>query len=424
MISLQAEGALWAAQQARESFGPYLGVSRYAAQILEDPYEYPHKEGANPFGSLFGPKPRKAARCRCLPPNENMPSPDALLPDPCSVGDAPGGTTNVDKAAKAIYMHPVYITGDANGGAGDKALDKCKVGDIVWVDRDTKTILSMCEVADTPNKEGNASCAVDLAARVSGEGGAATIPGAPAGIPPFDPYVPSKSLPDYSHVENAIDADVIEKFMKDNGHPWHEEDYQLNIVGVQNSEAGPPPALTNLFDDFFTVTYKVNGVTQFKIWPCTTRPGEMYLMGKNNSDGTRTVMNSLGTAFMPTHKTAVRAPGTYMVGAHGKSGYTAVRTTWQKLPSFRDNTWENRYDEINYQVESIGLNLHRSSKTGTSPFVNYWSGGCQVFANISHFMEFITLAQKHESIWGAGATKSTLGYTLVSSAELPAGWNA
>jgi len=66
MIELQAEGSLWAAQQARESFGAYLGVSRYAAQVLEDPYDYPIKSKAkNPildFGALFGSKPRMAAR--------------------------------------------------------------------------------------------------------------------------------------------------------------------------------------------------------------------------------------------------------------------------------------------------------------------------------------------------------------------------
>jgi len=90
MISLQAEGALWAAQQSRESFGAYAGVSRYAAQVLEDPYVHPaEKTGWNVFGSLFGAKPRKACRCRCLPPSENMPSPDSLLPDPCALGNGP-----------------------------------------------------------------------------------------------------------------------------------------------------------------------------------------------------------------------------------------------------------------------------------------------------------------------------------------------
>ena len=98
MISLLSEGALWAAQQSKESFGLYLGVSRYAAQILEDPYVHPRADSTNPFGSLFGAAPRKACRCRCLPPSENMPSPDSLLPDPCALGTGTAGKTNEEKA--------------------------------------------------------------------------------------------------------------------------------------------------------------------------------------------------------------------------------------------------------------------------------------------------------------------------------------
>jgi hypothetical protein len=426
MIELQAEGSLWAAQQARESFGAYLGVSRYAAQVLEDPYDYPIKsKKKNPlldFGSLFGAKPRQAARCRCLPPNENMPSPDVLLPDPCAVGDAAGGATKEDKTAKAIFMHPLYVTAKASAGAGEK-LD-FKVGDIVWVDRESKTIIGLCESSDIPKKTtAEDACSLDLKKLhdAGGAGGGGTNPMNPAGIPPFEPYTPSSKLPDYTHVENAIDAGVIEKFMKDNGYQWYEEDYQLNIVGVTNSEAGPLPNLTNLFDDFFTVTYKVNGETQFHIWPCTTRPGEWYLLGRPNSAGTRTKLNEVGTAFMPTHKTAVRHPNTYMVRQHNT--YEAVGTQYKKLVSFRDNDWNSQYNEINQQVASVGLNLHRSSPKGTSTYVNNWSGGCQVFANIGHFMEFMTLAKKCESIWGT-LHKSILGYTLVNSNELPSGWNA
>ena len=423
MIELQAEGALWAAQQSRESFGPYASVSRYAALVLEEPRLHPPSKGANGlknlFGSLFGAEPRYQCRCRCLPPDENMPSPDVLIPDPCTILEGPGAE---NQTVRRVLMHPVYITAKSSTCAGADELKGMGQGDIVWVDRETKTIVGMCAKNDpTGDSKGAAkACAVDLAA-LFGEGG---VPvgsnGNPAGVPPFPPYVQADHLPDYSHVENAIDASVIEKFMKDNNYPWHEEDYQLNIVGVQNSEAGPPPELTNLFDDFFTVTYKVNGETQFHIWPCTTRPGDWYLIGKPQSDGTRKMMNKVGTAFMPTHKTAVRGPGTYMVGDH--RSYEAVRTTYQKLPSFLDGNRTNQYDEINHQVESVGLNLHRSSAKGTSQFVGPWSGGCQVFANIGHFMEFMTLANKCDSIWGKGHD-SILGYTLVSSAELAAGWN-
>jgi len=422
MIELQAEGALWAAQQSRESFGPYASVSRYAALVLEEPRLHPPSKGANGlknlFGSLFGAEPRYQCRCRCLPPDENMPSPDVLIPDPCTILDGPGAE---NQTVRRVLMHPVYITAKSSTCAGADELKGMGQGDIVWVDRETKTIVGMCAKNDpTGDSKGAAkACAVDLAALFGegGAGGGGTNPMNPAGIPPFEPYTPSSKLPDYSHVENAIDAGVIEKFMKDNGHPWFEEDYQLNIVGVTNSEAGPPPNLTNLFDDFFTVTYKVNGVPQIKIWPCTTRPGEWYLLGRPNSAGTRTKLNDAGTAMMPTHKTTIRHPNAYRVRLH--KGYEAVGTRSGEWITFRDNNWDSQYNELNKQAKNVGLNLHRSSPKGTSTYVDNWSGGCQVFANIGHFMEFMTLARKHEELWGAG----TFSYVLVESAELPSGWN-
>ena len=428
MIELQAEGSLWAAQQARDSFGAYLGVSRYAAQVLEDPYDYPIKSKAkNPlldFGSLFGAKPRQAARCRCLPPDENMPSPDVLLPDPCAVGSAAGGATKEEKTAKAIFMHPLYVTAKASAGAGEK-LD-FKVGDIVWVDRESKTIIGLCESSDIPKKTtAEDACSLDLKklhdAGGTSNGGAPNgnyTAGSPAGVPPFDPYIASSRLPDYSHIENAIDAGVIEKFMKDNGHVWYEEDYQLNIVGVTNSEAGPPPNLTNLFDDFMTITYKVNGETFFHIYPATTRPGKTWALGNPQSNGTLEPLNPDGLGFIPTHKTSIREDA-YKIRGHGKTRYEAMGTNGKHMDIWRDPVFDTIYSQTIAEFGNKGMNIHRSSKTGTSTVVNKWSGGCQVFANIGHFMEFMTLANKHRELWG-----NTFTYTLVESAELPSGWSA
>jgi len=145
-----------------------------------------------------------------------------------------------------------------------------------------------------------------------------------------------------------------------------------------------------------------------------------WLLGNPQKNGTLKPLNDAGVAFMPTHKTAVRQPG-YRVRKH--ISYEAVGTN-SPYPgvTFRDANWDTQYAEINQQQKNVGLNLHRSSGTGTSTLVNKYSGGCQVFANVGHFMEFMTLARKHEEIWGGGYD-STLGYTLVSSAELPAGWN-
>jgi len=418
MIGLLAEGALWAAQKSRESFGAYAGVSRYAAIVLEDPFDFPPGVPFYDFiHALFGSKPRKACRCRCLPPSENMPSPDSLLPDPCALGNGPAGKTNEEKALKAIYMHPLYVTAKSNDGAGSKELDDISTGDIVWVDRKTKTIIGMCETADIPrNTTAGQTCAASLAALISGQNFA------PEQNPPYAPYTPASQLPDYSHIENAIDATVIETFIKANGHPWFEGDYQLNIVGVQNSEAGPPPTLTNLFDDFITVTYKVNGVTQFRIWPFTSRPGHTWLVGNPQSNGTIAPMNPLGTGFIPTHKTSIQEKGAYGIRLHNGK-YEALGTNWDRQQShFRDPNWDTNYDQVNLAMGNTGMNIHRSSTSanGGSGYVNKYSAGCQVFANIGHWQEFMTLARKHEEVWGV----KTFSYILIDSAELPAGRNA
>ena len=419
MIELQAEGALWAAQQARESFGSYMGVSRYAAQVLEAPYDYPKKSRSkNPLllvGSLFGAKPRKAARCRCLPPSENMASPDALLPDPCTVGDgnAAGKVSKEEKIAKAIFMHPLYTTAKASDAPGASDLTGIKVGDIVWVDRESKTILGICESSDIPKKStATDACAINLQ-DIFSEGGTTPTPNPNGDINVLGGLQASLDT------ANNINETVIEKFMRDNGHPWYEEDHQINIVGITNSKAGPPPKSTNRFDDFITVTYKVNGVTQFKIYPATTRPGETYLIGNPQSDGTLEPLNSLGVALMPTHKSAIRQD-TYMMRGHGVSGYEALGTRWGSSNLiYRDNNWDTTYDEgVIKDVGNFGLNIHRSSPTGTSHKINKWSGGCQVFANIGNFNEFMTLARKHREVWG-----NTFTYTLISSDELPAGWD-
>ena len=416
MIELQAEGALWAAQQSRESFGSYVGVSRYAAQVLEEPYDSPPKtKSKNPLlllGALFGAKPRKAARCRCLPPNENMPSPDVLLPDPCTVGDSAGKVAQKEKIAKAIFMHPLYTTAKASDSPGSSDLTGIKVGDIVWVDRESKTIIGICESSDVPKKSTTTdACSINLQ-EIFSEGGTSPTPN------PDGETTVLGGLQVSLDTANNIDETVIEKFMRENGRPWYEEDYQLNIVGITNSKAGPPPELTNKFDDFITVTYKVNGVTQFKIYPATTRPGRTWLIGNPQSDGTLEPLNPAGTAFMPTHKSAVRQDA-YEIRLHGgKYEALGTRGASQNL-IFRDNNWDTKYDEgINSTVGNFGLNIHRSSATGTSTFVNKWSGGCQVFANIGNFNEFMTLAKKHKEIWG-----NTFTYTLITSEELPAGWD-
>ena len=65
--------------------------------------------------------------------------------------------------------------------------------------------------------------------------------------------------------------DRIEAAVKASGHKWFDEkgDYELNIVGIRNSTTGS--LVTNVFDDFITVSYKENGNWKFWSWPATTQ---------------------------------------------------------------------------------------------------------------------------------------------------------
>lgn len=48
--------------------------------------------------------------------------------------------------------------------------------------------------------------------------------------------------------------------------------FDVNIVGIRNSSKGAK--VTNLFDDWITISYKENGKWKFYIYPATTEAGK------------------------------------------------------------------------------------------------------------------------------------------------------
>ena len=70
----------------------------------------------------------------------------------------------------------------------------------------------------------------------------------------------------------------IETAVKAKGYAWFEgaKDYDVNIVGVRNSATGQ--TVTNAFDDAITVSFKIDGVWQYKEWVNTTDPGKKGVM--------------------------------------------------------------------------------------------------------------------------------------------------
>ena len=73
-----------------------------------------------------------------------------------------------------------------------------------------------------------------------------------------------------------LTREIIEKAVKQKNYKWFETgDYNLNIVGVRNSDTGNK--VTNKFDDNITVSFKCGGDWEFYTYDCTTDPGRYWV---------------------------------------------------------------------------------------------------------------------------------------------------
>ena len=190
----------------------------------------------------------------------------------------------------------------------------------------------------------------------------------------------------------------IEKAVKSKGYVWFNDDknigYDLNIVGVRTSETGKK--VTNVFDDVLTLSYKVNGVWQFKQWLMTADPG---------TKGVREFKNPNGVARL--------VPGQYrkshQLGLH-QGKYLALKQQ-NPVKVFRDPNKDAVYDENKIQEGIFGINIHKAGANST--WVENWSEGCQVFKRSADFEEFLAICKKAEPIFGNNFT-----YTLIESKDI------
>lgn len=191
----------------------------------------------------------------------------------------------------------------------------------------------------------------------------------------------------------------VEQAVKSKGYAWFEsnKDYDLNIVGIRNSSTNK--VLTNRFDDWITVSYKVGGVWQFNIWPITTDPGSKYTKDQ--------LLNASGVARLVPGQYR----GSHQIGLH-QGKYPALV---QRLPVkvYRDANKDDVYDETKIDEGMFGINIHRSSPTGTSVQVDGWSAGCQVFTRINDYTKFMRLAELGRDAFGNKFT-----YTLIESNDI------
>lgn len=199
-----------------------------------------------------------------------------------------------------------------------------------------------------------------------------------------------KVPPDVLKICNVFNNHNYQIFRND------DKNYNLNIVGLRNDNREP-----NKFDDEIWVFWRFENKWTLKKYKATTDPGLTYLEDP---------LNSAGTAILKEGQYI----GAYRLGKH-KGKYDALVQS-KPVIVIRDFNRDNKLDFSSGKEQTglFGINIHRSSPTGESVFVNKWSAGCQVFANINEYNEFISLCKKSIGEWNNEFSYSLIRKTLVA----------
>jgi hypothetical protein len=192
----------------------------------------------------------------------------------------------------------------------------------------------------------------------------------------------------------------IEAAVKAKGYRWFADEagkgFEVNIVGVRNM--APGRRVTNLFDDWMTLSYREGGVWKFHVWACTTDPGKKAVEQYHNPKGVaRLIPNQyLGMHSMRLHQ-----------GKYEALGQERPCKVW------RDKNKDQTFDETTVDEGVFGINIHRSNPTTESQYVENWSEGCQVFQRVKDFEEFMAICRKAKAVHGNSFT-----YTLLVSTDI------
>jgi hypothetical protein len=188
----------------------------------------------------------------------------------------------------------------------------------------------------------------------------------------------------------------VEAAVKSKGHVWFEgaQDYDLNIVGIRNAATGQ--AVTNVFDDVLTVSYKVAGVWKFESWPATTDPGKKGVMEYHNAAGVARLVEG-------------QYRGSHTIRLH-QGKYEALGQA-KNVKVYRDSNKDLTYNEDTIQEGIFGINIHKAGADST--YVENWSEGCQVFKRSADFDKFMAICRLAVPIH-----KNSFSYTLIRSTDI------
>jgi len=190
----------------------------------------------------------------------------------------------------------------------------------------------------------------------------------------------------------------VEAALKAKGYVWFEDannkGFDVNIVGIRNSATGQK--VTNVFDDYLTISYKENGEWKFHIWPATTDPGKKGVMEYHNAAGVARLVEG---QYRSSHTIRLHQ-GKYEALGQAKN-----------VKVYRDANRDMVYNEEKIQEGVFGINIHKAGADST--YVENWSEGCQVFKKAADFEEFMKICRKSRDIHGNSFT-----YTLIESSDI------
>jgi len=181
--------------------------------------------------------------------------------------------------------------------------------------------------------------------------------------------------------------------MKSLGHKvYWKGDHHLTLFGYRN-----PKGKVNSFDDVLGAAYTEKGLWRCHYWPGTTDPGLFPLQTPSNPNGVAILVED---QYLDVWK----------LDLHGGK-YEALCQRNGDVRVYRDKNKNSAMDAdpATIQKGSFGINIHRSSLSGSSAQVDRWSEGCQVHALLAGFDEMMQLTHKQVEV-----TKiETFSYTLM-----------
>jgi hypothetical protein len=187
----------------------------------------------------------------------------------------------------------------------------------------------------------------------------------------------------------------IEKAVKAKGYKYFENgEFNVNVIGIRNS--APGKKVTNLFDDWISLSYKEGGVWKFFIWAATTDPGTKGVKEFHNAGGVARLVPG-------------QYPGSHAIGLH-QGKYEALKQA-KNVKVYRDANKDMVYDESKITEGVYGINIHHAGADST--YVENWSEGCTVFKKIKDFDAFMGIVKKAASLHGNSFT-----YTLIESKDI------